>query len=309
MAFIYLVTFSIVHVVDSKKRLRQFVDFTVLLMIYICLYSLTHRGRGSGGYFRDENDLCLYVVTMLPITYYLLMESKGLKKIIYGTGLVVGLMSVVVSFSRGGFLGFAAMGATIWLSSKNKIVTLIICIVLGGAVWFLLADDNYRTEMGTIGNQEDGTREERINSWIAGWNMFLDNPLGVGGNNFQVRFPEYQSGYFSRVMWGRVAHSLWFTLLPETGIIGVFLFLNLIVFNFKDILFVKRKTRLQTKKRNSRYLHALALSLLPAFVGFFVAASFISVLYYPFFWYMTGLTVALRRVYMQDELEVQAAYQ
>ena len=42
-----------------------------------------------------------------------------------------------------------------------------------------------------------------------------------------MHFPEYQGERFKKGMWGRVAHSLWFTLLPETGVLGVVIFLAL----------------------------------------------------------------------------------
>ncbi len=120
-----------VHVINSMKRLSQFIDFSIALMIYICLYSLTHKGQGSGGYFTDENDLASYVITILPFSYYLFFQAKGKGRIFYGFALIVGLMSIVTSLSRGGFLGFVAMAGVIWLSSKNKITTLIICGLLG----------------------------------------------------------------------------------------------------------------------------------------------------------------------------------
>jgi hypothetical protein len=120
--------------------------------------------------------------------------------------------------------------------------------------------------------------------------MFLDNPLGVGGNNFQVRFPEYQT-YFQRGMWGRVAHSLWFTLLPELGIPGMLVYGLLLFFNLRD------SVRLRTIGRtiggvNGALVAGLGSAFLASFAGFFASGTFLSVLYYPHYWYLTGFIVA-----------------
>ncbi len=289
--------FSIVIVVNTLSKFKTFINFNILLMVYICLYSLSHKGQGSGGYFTDENDLCLYVITILPFCYYLFIHTKKIiVKLFYGISILIAMMSVVTSSSRGGFLGFLAMAGVIWLYSKKKTITLVLCSILGCIVFLFYADDSYRSEMGTIQEYNEGTSMGRLMSWKAGWDMFLDNPLGVGGNNFQIRFPEYQSEWFKRSMWGRVAHSLWFTLIPELGILGVYIFIKLIIFNFKDLRFVKRITQTSGSDTNLGYLYLISLSCIASFCGFFIGSSFISVLYYPFFWYMTALVVALTNV-------------
>ena len=71
---------------------------------------------------------------------------------------------------------------------------------------------------------KEATANDRMLSWEAAWDMFLEHPLGVGGNNFPVHFQEFQSDEFSRGMWGRQAHSLWFTLIPELGIFGIMIY-------------------------------------------------------------------------------------
>jgi len=87
---------------------------------------------------------------------------------------------------------------------------------------YFFAPPTYWNEMKTIQTEgsEKGTGKERVESWKAGWRMFLDHPIiGVGALNFGVWFAEYFPER-SHMMWGRVAHSLYFTLIPEMGIIG-----------------------------------------------------------------------------------------
>jgi uncharacterized membrane protein len=76
---------------------------------------------GPGNYFQDENDVALYINIWLPFCFYLLLiEKKKFHRLIYLTGLLSGLLAIVISFSRGGFVGLVAVGIVIWSFSKKK---------------------------------------------------------------------------------------------------------------------------------------------------------------------------------------------
>jgi O-antigen ligase len=160
---------------------------------------------------------------------------------------------------------------------------------------FNFASKEYWTEMSTATDENDGTAQERMLSWRAGWDMFLDNPLGVGGNNFQARFPEYQPEEFKRGMWGRVAHSLWFTLIPELGVFGIIIYGALLFYNVRDILYLKRLHYDRTDKELT-YVHSLSNAFIASLAGYFASGTFLSVLYYPHYWYLTGMIVATTRI-------------
>ena len=286
---------SLIVCVNSIERLKKLIFICVCLEIYIGLYAITHSGFGPGNYFNDENDLSLYINLWLPFCYFLFFDEKRLRfKLIYLAGLITGLITIVASFSRGGFVGLLAVGWTIWLFSKKKILTVVIIFLLSCIIFFYASHD-YWTEMSTITNTEDGTSKGRIENWKSAWNMFLDNPLGVGGGNFIVRFPEYQTEYFQRGMWGKAAHSLWFTLIPELGIFGVLIFFALLYYNLKDIFLLKNSKYNDTDKDN-HYLNYLGKAFFASFAGYFVAGTFISVLYYSHYWYLTGIIVAAGRI-------------
>lgn len=282
---------SVIVCVDSMERLRLIVLVCVCIMIFISLYALTHAGVGPGHYFVDENDLALYVNMWLPFCLFLLLtEREKYKKIIYGIGLIMGIGAVIVSFSRGGFVGLVATLAVVWLVSPRKIVSLavVLVIVIG---MFAFGSERYWAEISTVTDTSESTAEQRINSWKAGWSMFLSHPLGVGGNNFPVLFPEYQPPEMRRNMWGRVAHSLWFTLIPETGIIGIWIYFTLLFYNIKDLFFLKNLVN-QRSDDDAGYLHGFALACLASLAGYFASGTFLSVLYYPHYWYITGFIVA-----------------
>lgn len=286
---------SIIFCVQSIDRLKILILLMVGIMIFIAIYSLGHGGMGSGGHFADENDLSLFVNMWIPFCFYLFfIEKMWLKKIVYACGFLLGIMSVVNSFSRGGFVGLVAMFFVLWFFSTKKILTLTVVIIFAGFI-YLFGGQEYREEMSTVVNTQEGTARERIKSWSSAWDMFLDNPLGVGGHNFLVRFPEYQGDRFSRGMWGRASHSLWFTLIPETGIFGVLIYILLLYYNIKDIFMIKHLTSLR-ENADALYLNYLSLSILASLAGFFASATFLSVLYYPHYWYMTTIIVVAANI-------------
>ncbi len=294
---------SVIATVTTIERLRKLLTVLLILMGYVTYYCLSHGGVGSGNYFSDENDVSLYINMYLPFCFFLLLyEQRIARKILYLSGLIMGLFGIIISFSRGGFVGLLAIGAVIWLNSSRKVLSAVLIMLIGG-IFYLSASEDYLKEMGTVTNTKEGTAIERIESWKAGWRMFCDNLLGVGGGNFMVRFPEYQGDYFKRGMWGRVAHSIWFTLIPELGVIGIFLYFDLLYTNIKDVLYLKRLV--PRNNPDIQYLHALSMSLLASFAGYFASGSFLSVLYYPHYWYLIPVLISAVNIAWKIQASVE----
>ncbi len=291
---------SVIYCIDSIERLKKFMTVQVLIMIYVAISGLLNKGIGTGGYFSDENDLSLYINLMLPTCYFLFFFArKKLEKLMYGAGVIFGLASVILSFSRGGFVGLVAIAFVIWLFSPKKMMSLTVLVVLSVLI-FLISGDSYLVEMSTVTDTRESTAQWRLMAWASGWRMFIDNPLGVGGSNFPYRFPEYQPEGLSRLMGGRPAHSLWFTLFPEVGIFGTLLYFILMFRNYKDLKMVS--VLLRSEQSDKRYLGFLAIATIAGFAGFFTSGTFLSVLYYPYFWYMTALVVVIRRITLAYDL-------
>jgi len=285
---------SILYCVVTLRRLILLVDIIISTMAYMSIWGLLHGGRGGGGYFTDENDLALFVVFVMPFCYFLLFSgAKKTKKVFYLATLLIGLAAIVATRSRGGIVGLCVITIGIWLFSKRKVVSLVLIGVLAAFMVFL-GDAKYWQEMATAADPNESTASARLESWVSGWRMFLDNPLGVGGNNFLVRFPEYQTEWFKRGMWGRVAHSIWFTLIPELGIPGIILYLSLTIKNFKNI-FLLQRLPIDEKSPDS-YLKALPPAFICSILGYFACGTFLSVLYYPYYWYLTAIIVIAVRL-------------
>jgi O-antigen ligase len=144
--------------------------------------------------------------------------------------------------------------------------------------------------------------------------MFLDNPvMGVGQGNFPYVFRKYEveaghgeEGYHGRSVAGRAAHSIYFTMLPELGMIGTGIFLVMVFNMFKDLKTVKSRSSGSGPPKNrpsnplSNRNYALALGLEGALVSYLVSGAFISVLYYPNIWLLMGFIGSLKKVAGQE---------
>jgi hypothetical protein len=306
---------SIVGCIDSIKRLKHFLYFLMIIMIYIALYMLTHKGKGPGSYFADENDVSLFLDMLLPYGYFLFIQEKNKwLKIFLGVGLFLCIGAVVVSFSRGGFLGLIAASAVIWLFSPRKIVTLLILAVLGTGMYLFSGKaaslgtsrgrgGSYWNEMGTFTDTKENTAAARIRYWQASIKMFKTFPLGVGAGCFPYLHQAFQPDEWHGLsQWGVPAHSIWFTLLPETGIEGVLVFLILIGVNLKSIFSIKNISKNRADP-DDKFLYYLSIAFLSSFAGFFTAGSFIAVLYYAHYWYFSGLVAASTNIAYQRSLQ------
>lgn len=304
--FFYL---GIVAFVNSTSRMHKIILMWLGVHTVLAINGMLHHGRGVGGWMGDENDFGMEMNVAIPVAFFMYQgaSNKGSKALYIGLlGLFV--MALVSTGSRGGFLGLLAAGAYCWFYSPRKIMSLVVGVCLAGLV-LIAAPQEYWDRISSItddSTMETGTAGQRIFTWGIGWEMFLANPiLGVGQSNFPWTLGEYLGGrtWQTKSLSGRQAHSLYFTLLPELGLVGVIIFGSMVYFNYRDTR-VKQLlhrplhgvTGTPIRERDSQLYRASLYgnAILGGMIGYLVTSTFISTLYYPTFWIMMGLAVALR---------------
>jgi O-antigen ligase len=222
------------------------------------------------------------------------------------------LFVIALTKSRGGFVGLIAVIAYCVLKSNKKLVLSMLIGVLG--VFLLIAAPaGYWEEMGTITGEaakkdehlesQWGTGAQRIYSWKLGWGMFKENPvMGVGQGNYPWHVTGQEEKmkvqWRTRSLGGRAAHSLYFTLLPELGLIGVTLFGLMVWYIWKDMAWVRKYIGKDIKKLSGdqKNIYYYTLAIEASIIGYLFSSIFISTLYYPNFWLMTAVMVALRNI-------------
>jgi probable O-glycosylation ligase (exosortase A-associated) len=307
LVILFCVLLVMPTIISNVERLDRFIFLWVIINALVALFALTHGGHGAGSYLWDENDLALLLNMCIPLSFYLGFSAKRSKKQRLFFKLITLLLVIATGYtmSRGGFLGLLAVFGTIWLMSERKFKSLAIiflCVMLSGYPVYKLVPETYKTEMSTIfgDNAFDKTRADRIEFWGYGLEMFLDNPiLGVGAGNYpwtvhlyQLRKPDYDPDRVT-LYGGRPAHSIYFTLIPELGLAGITVFLLILEQIFSRL---RRIIRRSNEYKSLNEIGLLAKALLVSTVAYLVTGTFISVLYYPPFWYLIALAITLDRV-------------
>jgi len=312
----YLVTITFAN---TEKRTFLIFNTFIFGNLLIALLGIKGGGLAQGiPIYEDQNDLALAMNILFPITLFLAIgEKSSITKYFYYMLTGIFLTTIVLSNSRGGFVGLVAVMFFVWFKTPvNRIKsTFIILTILIGMLAF--APSSFWEEMQTI---EQGTQEttaaSRIYLWQIAIREFMDHPLiGVGVNNYGVWLPDYvkptdtlvdgnQITGFTRA-YGRVCHSIYFTLLSELGIVGVILYSLSIYWFFKELRFVNKNlvlsplinTEMSSKDkmlhRSIIKCNSLSLGLMAGMIGFLTSGAFITVLYYPQFWLLCSLGVAL----------------
>jgi probable O-glycosylation ligase (exosortase A-associated) len=317
MAMTLIAYLGILTYVNTAERFKKLISVWLAIHSYLAISGLLHNGRGIGGWLGDENDFCLALNMVIPYAFFLASSDNNPKNKFLRFGMVgLFLSSIMATFSRGGFVGLIAVGLCCWFRSSKKIVSG--CLIVIFAVLIMnFAPEGYWEEMSTIQKEYTGemvgTGATRQYTWEVGWRMFLANPVfGVGQGNFPWEFGHYEAGDFEgRSFAGRAAHSLYYTLMPELGLLGIFLFVGMNYCIYKDLTFVRRLYKKKPKRAENgeiRFFFYSACALEASLVAFLASGYFISVLYYPSFWILMGFAVALRKVALADEKKSLTAH-
>lgn len=319
MVIIYLL---ITNLLNTQRRLNLFVGFYILLNAWIAagvilsyhsggviLSEDMTRAYGFTESFGDPNDAATMIAAALPFMGLLIpvIRNRLLKALLVLT-ICVCLVGIILTGSRGGSLALAAVVLGIWLTSRRKMLIggLLVFMVVG--MW-MAAPRGYRERISTIRNyQNEASSVSRQESWKAGVQLFKKYPLwGVGAGGFGVARARYYVVYGSYADW-QTAHSVYFQLLAELGILGLLCFGWIIFGIYKDTRFIKRRLRGKSGSDEIlQFIQALEISLF----GLLVGGAFLSIAYYPSFYILASLAVAQKRLaeenYPETETEITPA--
>lgn len=306
--FFYL---GIVTFVNSTSRMHKVILMWLGVHAVLGVNGILHHGQGVGGWLGDENDFGMEMNVAVPVAFFMHQAATTQRsKLLYIALLGLFVMSVVATSSRGAFLGLLGVGAYCWFYSPRKILSLIVGLCLVGLV-LIAAPQEYWDRINSItddSTMETGTAGQRMFTWGIGWEMFLANPMfGIGQGNFPWTIGEYMGGrtWQTKSLAGRQAHSLYFTLMPELGLVGILIFGTMIVLNYRDTRVRQlvpsglpaMKRRRENEQLNDPEFTRASLfgnAILGGLLGYLITSAFISTLYYPTFWILMGLAVALR---------------
>ncbi|QSQ16203.1 spore coat polysaccharide polymerase ExoJ [Myxococcus landrumensis] len=177
------------------------------------------------GVYADPNHMAMNMVLVVPLAVAF-MARKGSPwawRLACLVAAVLAVIAIVVSHSRGGFIGLSvAMG--LWaIREKRRIQAIVVgSLFVVGLVVF--APDSFWQRNETVAAfHEDASAMGRVYAWQVASRMSLDRPLlGVGAGSFRFAWAEYAPPEARRAY---VAHNIFLDVIGELGWVGMALFM------------------------------------------------------------------------------------
>jgi O-antigen ligase len=231
---------------------------------------------------------------MVPLAVGFAFASKGpVRKLLYLALGVMFVSAIVVTFSRGGFLGLvvALFVLVRKFGRQNKVLstTVLIIAVLG---ILTLAPAAYSSRLSSILNSAadtTGSSSQRTEILKRSILVTLRYPLyGVGVGNFH-----YKSVH------ELVTHNAYTQVSSEMGIPALLFYVMFMVYPLKKL----RKIEAESYQRpDKKKLYAWSIGVQAAIAAYMVASFFGSVAYQWYIYYLVGYAVAVRRLYYLQNL-------
>ena len=182
----------------------------------------------------NPNLLGGYLLPLLPLAAVALLRWRGLAPRLFAlTSLVLGLVALVLTYSRGAWMGMVAALAVLtlllllrrirhWPLLWRRLVPLL--LLLGGAAVLAVVVSQVEPlrvrVLSLLAGREDSSNNFRMNVWAAALRMIQDRPwlgIGPGNNAFNLVYPLYQEPKFNALS----AYSIPLELAVEAGLPGL----------------------------------------------------------------------------------------
>lgn len=267
------------------------------------IFTLVHGGiyrvnGPPGSFIAGNNEIGFALIMTLPLMRYLQLTANR-KFIRFGLwgAMALTAVSIVGTYSRGGFLAGAAMVFFLAIKSRKRASLIVFMILLIPAL-LVFMPGKWDERMESIKNyQQDGSAMGRINAWRYAWNLAKDRPIFGGGANAFTRQLFYR--YAPNPENVHDAHSIYFEMLAEQGFVGLGLFLSVGI----STLFGARSLR-KAARDEAALLWAKDLGnmLQTVIVGYAVGGAFLGLSYWDLPYTVVAIVAIARRLVDDEEL-------
>jgi putative inorganic carbon (hco3(-)) transporter len=275
----------VVHLLTTRRRLRIYLALFLALVCYIGADAFiaylggsfhyrmgVERAIGQTDAGGDPNHLAATMAATIPILLLLALRKElRLYRLLPAAGALLMTVTLSITGSRSGLLGFLAGLGVIWWRSRNRFLTALLGIaILGGGA--LVLPQQYKTRYATIGHSQlDDSSKTRLQLWKRGVRMVIDRPLtGVGigcfsAANWIAYSPPNDPSYL-------VSHSLYVQVPSELGLIGAVVFLLFML----EVFRLNRRTAAGLRRDDSSWWFesTLLLGMIAGLVALLVTGIF-----------------------------------
>ena len=252
----------------------------------------------------QTNFYAMIMLSLVPLALDRAWSERipALKLLAAYTALIC-ILTVVFSFSRGGFLGLG-VAIVAWLFYRRISVKTLIVIGIFALIALSIAPSTYTQRLATITDILTLVRDQelvserslrgRMGEQIAAWRMFIDHPvLGVGYDNFDVYYLDYSDdiGLDNRRD-QRQAHNLYLEVVAETGLVGMVVFAMVLILAFRSLWQAKQLFYELKDDEHVALMGAIQASVL----GLLTSSIFLHAAFPRYFWLYMSLAFAVPAV-------------
>lgn len=211
VSFLYLGIYLILYS-TTKGDMYYLLKILLFVNILLTLQMLTVIGRGvflnyetniydsilvgiDKQWYRNfgwgnTNDVSFYIALTLPsYIYFVIRKSNLFKRILLWSTLVLAIMSIVLSGSRGGFIGLVISVSLSVLflyfktdpKHRKKVYIMFFVSAILFVVFFRFFQQVWYAFLNTLGNNVEDFSNSRLFIYREGWSIFLKHPLFGAG--------------------------------------------------------------------------------------------------------------------------------
>jgi O-antigen ligase len=302
---IVLIFILIINLVTSHKRLCLLLKVMLMCASGLAIGAIIDflsgkytKGRIEGvvgGMFSNPNDLAVALTLLVPLAVVLALTSKGLPRLAYIVCTTILTIGVLITLSRGAFLGLIAMGSfLLWrLKPRFFLGWAVAALLLIGAFSMMIGSGNRLSTILDPATDETGSAQERQMIFQRAAVVAARHSLiGVGMGNFHH--------YSIREL---KAHNAYLEAWAELGIAGLIAYLTLIFAPFRALRDLELRTAgLQDEVAKQGYY--LSLGLQATLAAYLVSSCFSSLQYQWYLYYPVAFGVALRAIHAHERSSV-----
>lgn len=243
---------------------------------------------GAPGWFQNSGEVGIQMALYVPLamTFVFSLRSYWGKvwKMVFYFMPFSGVGTIVASSSRGALVGLAA-AMLVGLKQVKYFFRIVVILSISAVVVWEAVPDASKARFATAG--EDTTSLHRIERWKDGVATIQKYPVfGVGHGAWSKYFVTH---FRPKIGGSTLVHNVFVQCGTELGLVGLGVFVGLIFAAFK----ANGRVRKLAKGSGDGFYYALSLGMDMALVGLIISSSFVTVLYYPYYWIYFALVASM----------------
>ncbi|WP_171035673.1 putative O-glycosylation ligase, exosortase A system-associated [Colwellia ponticola] len=310
---IIVLYFSAILILEKKIHIDTVIWSIVLSVCSFAAmeavkYLLSGGGHDIAGFnghvLGDRNDLAVAINMCIPLIIYLISETKH-KQLKLGliALLILNIISVVGTSSRGGFVGLMVIALYFFIKSKRKLL-LSTLIVMSLPVFIASVPSEWSERMETVSEaQSDNSFIGRLWAWKVSVRIANDNVFGNGF--YGTQDPLAWSLYIDTIdnfgfvdtpaapkgQLPKAAHSIYFQVLADIGYIGLSIYVLLLVSLYLRL----QRLRKLAKEQSLDWCYSLSSMLSVSVIGYMITGANVSLAYFDLFFVLIALSLVIEK--------------